>query len=228
MRRHLAVLTVLALLFAGCGDDSGDDAASLGGESPDETSRPDSEDAPSDEDLEGLLLTLEDLPSGWAVDPESDDGSDDGDDDDEGMPECLREAPETDDSLATATASFLGGEDFPTLEESLDRLDPDTVDQQLDLVEGALDECGEFSAPLEDTELEMIGNITRVDLPTYGDRSAAWSMEMSAAGIDFSFLILFAAQDDLVLSFFYGNVGTEAVREAQPLVEQAFAKLATS
>lgn len=73
VRAGLAVAVGVALFVAaGCGDDSsenGDDAASATSRSGDtsDTTAPDTQ--PASPDLEAMLLTLDDMPEGWAATP---------------------------------------------------------------------------------------------------------------------------------------------------------------
>lgn len=229
MRRPAAILVVLTLLFAGaCGDDSTDAEDPVG--SGEDTTAPSSGgDATSEDALHDKLLTVDDLPEGWTVDPSADDdsGDDDSDsseDDDETTPDCLKAAEGDDSSTASADADFIKGEDFPSLSESLDVYPHDTIEDELATVIDVLDTCGDFHFTSD--EVEISGSITRVaSFPKFGDESAAWRMQMSAYGVAFDFAIVFVRQGDIALSVFYGDQGTDAVQQVQPLVQLALAKV---
>jgi hypothetical protein len=218
MRRLLALLTVLALLFAACGDD-GDSGSS------DDKGDPSSEaeDADNDPELEAKLLTADELGGKWTKDADS---ADSDNDDEEPGPECLKDPP-NDPDHEKAEASFTFDKDvtgFPSLQEQVtDYHDEATITSAFDTAAAALDSCGEFS--FEDGEYEYTGSIEPLDFPTVGDASEAWTLRLSAEGFDFTAFILYARTGQFGMSLYYLSDAQPDLEEFGQLADQAIAKV---
>jgi hypothetical protein len=217
MRRLLAPLTVLALLFAACGDDGGSDTDTQ------PTQPTAGEAADNDPELDGKLLTVEELGGKWSEDPGSravaDESSDDG-------PECLKDPP-NDPDHDTAQVSFTFDRDgvgFPSLQQQVtDYHDTATITSAFDTAAAAIDSCGEFTYGPEDSEVS--GSIEPLDLPTVGDASKAWTLRLSTQGFEFTAYIFYARTGQFGLSLYYLSNAQPDLEEFGELVDQALGKV---
>jgi hypothetical protein len=248
MRRPTAVLVILAVLFAGaCASHASGDAPNPVNASGDTTADLTS-DASSDPtadtvatttkaattpttaaaapakplteaELQSRLVTTNDLPQGWSVDPSASNSNSNGD-----LPECLKAVEVPNDPRPTAEADFVRGEDFPTFSEELEAYADGEVAPELDRAIKTVDGCGPFQFTSDGVDFS--GSITRnASFPTFGDQSAAWQMTFQAGGYSFHFAIVFVRQGNVGMTVFYGGVADGALELAKPFVQKAVAKL---
>ena len=222
MRRLLALLTVLALLFAACGDDGGSDKdIDTGGKTTSTTAGEAAAD--NDPELDGKLLTADELGGKWTEDPGSravaDESSDDG-------PECLQDPPDDPDH-DKAQVSFTFDRDdvgFPSLKQQVtDYHDAATITSAFDTAAAAIDSCGEFTYGPKDEEIS--GSIEPADGPTVGDASRTWTLRLSTQGYEFTAYILYARTGQFGMSLYYLTDGELDADEFAQLAEQAIAKV---
>jgi hypothetical protein len=217
MRRLLALLIVLALLFAACGDDGGSDTDTQ------TTQATAGEAADNDPELDGKLLTADELGGKWSEDPGSravpDESSDDG-------PECLKDPPnDPDHDKAQVSFTFdRDGVGFPSLQQQVtDYHDTATITSAFDTAAAAIDSCGEFTYGPEGEEVN--GSIEPVDGPAVGDASRTWTLRLSTQGFEFTAYIFYARTGQFGLSLYYLSNAQPDLEELSRLVDQALAKV---
>jgi len=218
MRRLVALLTVLALLFAACGDDGGS-----GSDTDAKTTSTAAGTVANDPELDGKLLTADELGGEWSEEPGSravaDESSDDG-------PECLKDPPnDPDHDKAQVSFTFdRDGVGFPSLQQQVtDYHDAATLTSAFDTAAAAIDGCGEFSYGPEDAEVS--GRIEPVDGPTVGDASRTWTLHLATQGYEFTAYIFYARTGQFGVSLYYLTNGQLDLEEFRPLVDQAIAKV---
>ncbi len=217
MRRLLAPLTVLALLVAACGDDGGSDTVT-------ETTSTTAGGAAVDNDpeLDGKLLTADELGGTWSEDPGSRAVADERDDD---GPECLKDPPnDPDHDKAQVSFTFDRDTGFPSLRQQVtDYRDVATITSAFDTAAAAIDGCGEFTYGPEGDEIS--GSIEPADGPTVGDASRTWTLRLSTQGRQFSAYIFYARIGQFGLSLYYLTNGELDPAEFSELVDHALAKV---
>lgn len=165
MRRLVTTLALFVMLAAGCGGDGGNGngggtAAGGGAEAETGEQRAAAE----------LLLTVEDLPTGWTVAP--DDGEEGGEDDsaDEFCKGLDITKSEVEPS-SEAEADFQGGQTGPFASQLVAVYDGDKAEQAFDELVSALEDCKEVETADEDGT--FTGSLTPVSFPTLGDETHA-------------------------------------------------------
>jgi hypothetical protein len=223
MRRLLALLTVLALLFAACGDDGSDSDSDTDAKTTSTAEGATAGTVENDPELDGKLLTADELGGEWSEDPGSravaDESSDDG-------PECLKDPP-NDPDHEKAQVSFTFDRDgvgFPSLQQQVtDYHDAATLTSAFDTAAAAIDGCGEFTYGPEDAEVS--GSIEPVDGPTVGDASRTWTLHLATQGYEFTAYIFYARTGQFGVSLYYLTNGELDLEEFSQLVDQAIAKV---
>ena len=230
MRRAMlgAVVAVLALVVAACGNDqggsgnAGDTTTTTGGAT---TTQP----APTEAEARAALLTTADLPSGWQAD--DDEGEDDDDDtDDNPCPEF--DKVDAEKPAAEAEASFAPGPTGPFVEHTVELYaDDDAAERVMQLVAEAVEACKTFTASDEDLG-KLNGTFEESAAPDLGDDALAAKLTAKGGGIDITGEVL-AVRDGRAISvvFHLGvqapGVGGGRVQSAltQDLARKAAAKL---
>ena len=221
-KRWLGVLFVALLAVGACGGGDDSDTSDAGGS--DETSSTDVADLPGEDELQPALLTVEDVPAGWAEVP--DDG-DEGDD-----PLCgIRisnllgfEA----DELPRAEVQFAEDVDAgPSIGEQVGFVPEGQGDDALRLLQDAVADCesDEFNG------LEV--SVSDLSFPAVGEQSTAYRVHFedpdSGQALDVD--TVWARQGDLLIYLFaYDTMGnpTELLQTYAPVaVDKATDTLAS-
>jgi hypothetical protein len=197
--RRLTCLAVLLMLplFAGCGSD-GEKRADTVSDDRSTTTRSEKQDEGrstplTQDDLEGALLTIDDMPTGWAGSPPEDDSDDDFCDD----------APELVEPKIEAEASYQEDEFGPIYFEAIGVYDD--ANAYMDKLEEVVDACRSFT-DVDDEGTETTGSIQPLSFPKLGEETFA--MRASGEGGGFSFsgdFVIIRLSDDLIMMS--GTVG---------------------
>ena len=166
-------------------------------------------------DLEAQLLSVADLPTGWAVDNSSDP--------DTAAPSCLKQAKAITDTPHSVRAEFVKGTDVPTLSDSIGYYDSsDNAEHKFTAAAQVLTSCKDVSFDSDGTH--VTGTVGALSFPKIGDRSAAWRFTFDAGGQSFG-AIEVLIQKDKELEIL-GLVDIEpSVDELETLCQTAVAKL---
>jgi hypothetical protein len=249
MRRSALIVPVLAVLataLTACSDDddrptraitvvesdNGGGVAPDGPADPSETAEPEAGAGGrlDQQQAESALLTVRDLPSGWAVTPDEGDEEDDSEDTIE--PErCQTVIDALDDfggadPAAEADADFNKGGAFGTqltqsIESYADEIDPD----QLQDVADAFTECPEF------TSTDAAGTVSRITVSpmsfaNLGDQTAAFAMTFEEEeGFAVSLNIAMVVVGHNLVSLLSGGLAGGDGAELEQIGRTAIAKL---
>jgi hypothetical protein len=194
----LAVLLMLPLL-AGCGSDGEDRADTVS----DDRSTTTTADKPKErstpltkDDLAAALLTIDDMPTGWAGSPPEDDSDDDFCDD----------APKLGDPKIEAEATFQEDEFGPVYFEAIGVYDD--AEAYMDKLEEVVDACRSFT-DVDDEGTETTGSIQPLSFPKLGEETFAMRATGEGGGFSFSgdFVIIRLSDDLLMMSGTIGIMG---------------------
>lgn len=185
MKRQVAAVLSLSMVLAACSSQTISGKAqsapptSLGSTASAGHSRP-----PATPNLNTQLLTVSDLPIGWAVDNSSSSGSND-------QPSCLKQATPVAHAVTHAGVAFTMGSTFPRIFETIGRFaDAATAETEFVALSQVLDSCTDVSGTSGGTR--FTGTIGSMSFPTIASGSKAWAMTFQAQGISFGFdLVLF-------------------------------------
>lgn len=182
-RAKALTCAVLLLLATACGEGDSDRAETVStppsDPTPTATASPDAaaKDSESDAepaDAEAVLLTVEDMPTGWSTDP-SDDG-DDGPDD--GANLCDQDPVDEFEPASEATANFAAGNMGPFLEHIVAVFDDGQAEQALDMMLDALESCDEWTEDTEDGTTTY--RPSPLSFPTFGDQTVAVRIDVES------------------------------------------------
>jgi hypothetical protein len=147
---------------------------------------------PNDPELEALLLTVDDLPTGWAIESFgtfSDGGDDDGDGDECGS-DIIPGLGDVDDN-PTASVDFSSGGELPEInlfsQLIIDVGDGDAAEQFIEAVPEVLSEC-----PLTVDDEGAETSVSEMSFPDLGDASIAYEISVSAEDVPFTLTGAFA------------------------------------
>lgn len=186
MKRFAVLVSLVALSLTACSSGGGEkDVPKRAGE-------PASKEAASEyttlskADLKSVVLTLDDMPAGYAVDTDEDEESED-DDFTSGDPGCKELVDSTDGDkykLDEAEASFTQGDFGPFVAESVTTTKPGKADDSLSEGRRALDSCGSYLSGQGDDAVKF--KVGRLSFPNLGDETLAYSLTGEASGFPFS------------------------------------------
>jgi hypothetical protein len=169
-------------------------------------------------DLKSQLLTVSELPTGWALDNSAANNTNDT------TPPCLAAVKAKVEPAAKADQDFVKGTDFPALSQHIgDFGSSSAASSPFSDMTSTLDGCRDVSFTSEGTKIT--GSIGQMSFAKLGDRSEAWQMVLSAqgqtVGID---LVLVQRNRELEL-LLYGELGSPDVGQFTALASKAVAKL---
>jgi hypothetical protein len=167
--------------------------------------------------VKSQLLTVEDLPAGWAVDNSGNDSS-------ASTPACVRHLKDIMETDEHADADFVKGDPFPALNQGLGRF-ATSADAVKAFTQGSavLDGCKDIS--FTSGGEKITGSIGPMSLPTFGERSRAWRVDLSAQGITVGMFILMVQKGAEIQALVYGDFGTPDVDEFTTLAKTAVDKM---
>ena len=180
------------------------------------SSKKSSSDVPVSPALKAKLLTVADLPSGWAVDSSVSDtgggGSSPGD------PQCVRDVQNNvPGETGRASVDFAQSGGLPALEEELGSFKTEAdAKKALATVSKALDSCRDFS--FDDSGTPVKASIARANFEQVGDESAAYRGSFSVEGVTGELWLVYVRRGATGAIFSYVNVGSADATEVQQLV----------
>lgn len=193
-RKRITAFAVLASLAAGCGGEAGDnDTASVGGSVAENTTTTGRDEATTTEAeseaaMADVVVQLDDLPSGWTVQPPDEDDDDDSDLCGTGAGDPL----EAIEAVDEANSGFGQSEFGPIVLSGASRLDSEEVAEGgIDQVQALFDDCESFTE-VDDEGQETVYAVSEMSFPDLGDDSSGYRMTANSLlgpiAIDFAFV----------------------------------------
>ena len=176
----------------------------------------------TDADLQPMLLTVDDMPTGWSIDTTDSSNSSDG------MPKCLQELDslDTGPSDASAEAKFIGSASgLPAADETIGPFGPGAP-STFDQATAFLDSCSDVSFDSDGQHIS--GTMGKMAFPAVGDQSAAWRMSYTVQGLPLTIDVVLARQGDLGVLVSAAYFGTADPRFLQTMTTKALSKLPAS
>jgi hypothetical protein len=216
----VTALTVISLLLGACSV-STDFSADRSADSPNTTelapfdpsgskgNRTAPADAFTDEDMAQLLVTIGDLPTGWATDdsPATDNPRDT-------QPSCLSAADAIAGDAPSASVSFTSTDTGEFFYESLANIATGaegTFNQLVDTLDGCTDVS--FTTNGQD----IVGTMEPISFYEYGDDSAAWRMRFPLRGETLDYELVAVRYDHIIAVYAFAG--------ASPVDEDTFDEL---
>jgi hypothetical protein len=209
--RWLAVGIGTVFLLAACSSSGGDP-----GSSP-PASNPQTAASVPVRNLKPQLLTVSDLPTGWAVDNSSDSGGGT-------APPCVKNLKSKLDTTDHAEADFVKGTDVPVFNQQLG--DYGTSAEALARYRTStriLDGCRDFSFTSDGHK--FTGSIGQLSFSKLGQNSDAWQIVLSAEGLTLGLDVVLVQKGTELALFLYGDFGTPDMSEFTQLVNKALARV---
>jgi hypothetical protein len=170
--------------------------------------------------LTSQLLTVADLPTGWAIDNSADTN-------DTTTPPCLASVKTRVEPPSKADQDFVKGTDFPALSQHIGFFgSPATATSTFDELSSILDACKDVSFTSDGTKIT--GSIGEMSFAKLGDQSEAWQMVLSAEGQTIGIDLALARKGPELELLLYGNYGTPDVGEFVSLATKAMSKVPAS
>jgi hypothetical protein len=214
VRKALVGVLAGSLLLAACGSSGGSGIQSQGtagvGSSGKNTSSP---------KLKPQLLTLDALPTGWAVDNSSDESSGT-------APKCLKNVKSTmrSDDRSEAEADFVKGTTFPQLSQQIADFGSDaSAAQKFSAAVALVDACRDISFTVQGHKIT--GSIGAMSFQQVAPKTHAWNIVLSAEGITIGFYAAYVQKGAEVESIIYSDFGTPNLDEYTNFVKAAVAKM---
>lgn len=202
--RTLVLLCVLSLVTA-CGSDGDGE-----GDSTESDVR-----VYSEAELQEALLVLEDLPKGWKVGEDDDEGGED---------EACGDAVFGEAFDSDVEANFQRSDFGPFFSESLAQLKESEAAAGVEAFRSALAECASYTQTDEDgTETEI--TLEEIDAPDLGDDAVATKMTATTPLGAFVMDLCLVRIDGTVATFAYGGFGGADDEKMADLAEQGIDKL---
>lgn len=166
--------------------------------------------------LKSQLLTVSELPIGWA-DDNSSDNSDNSD-----APRCVRNLKSTFHTSSRAERRFVKGTDIPTLQQSLGYFGASAA-ATYKAGAAILNRCKDVSFTSDGHRIT--GSIGALSFPKLGEQSAAWQLVLSTQGVTLGVHVVLVQKGSELTELLYGDVGTPDLAEVMSLARKAVAKM---
>ncbi len=167
------------------------------------------------------MLTVADLPTGWAIDNSADTN------DNTTTPPCLASVKTKVEPPSKAEQDFVKGTDFPALSQHIGFFaSPSTATSTFGDLSSILDACKDVSFSSDGTKIT--GSIGEMSFAKLGDQSEAWQMVLSAEGQTIGIDLALARKGPELELLLYGNYGTPDVGEFVSLATKAMSKVPAS
>ena len=206
MKRILVVVSALVVITACGGNETPERAGSAAPKGATSNYSP-----LSKVELKSVLLSIDDMPTGFAVDP---DPSDDEDDDDftSGDPGCkaLVESSEDDkNKVADKDASFTQGDFGPFVSESVSIVKKGTASDGFADARDGLGKCKSYVAGKGDDAAKF--KVGAMSFPNLGDETLAYQLSGEASGFPFTGHIVAVRLGDNIVFLSGVAIGTSAL-----------------
>jgi hypothetical protein len=171
--------------------------------------------------IKAQLLTVSDLPAGWAVDNSSNS------DDSGPEPPCLKNLKSGQKAIDKGEADFVQGTDFPVLQQQLGYFGSTaTTVRNYAVTVAVLNRCRDFS--FSSGGQKFTGTIGQLSFPKLGERSAAWRLVLSASGLRFGIDLAIMQKGPELNLMLYGDLGTPDTATFASIARTAVAKMPAS
>jgi hypothetical protein len=180
-------------------------------------SKPQSSASVPARNLKPQLLTVAELPTGWAVDNSSDSS-------DSGAPPCLKDLKATFNTSDRAKVDFVKGTDLPQFEQSLGYFG--TIAAALAKYQAGaaiLNNCKDVSFTSDGHK--FTGSIGALSFPKVGQQSSAWQLVISTQGVTVGLDAVLVQVGPELTMLIYGDLGGPDLDEATSLARKAVAKM---
>jgi hypothetical protein len=243
MRRlsAIAILGVVTLGLAACGEDRPDRAITV---EPSETSTSntvENADAQAEEPAPGAgdrlstkqakdaLIRVQDLPSGWAKDPNEDDDEDDDDPIEpascDKLMSSLNDESKDGTRVAHATASFSTGGLFGTvLTEEISSFKEDAPVERLQDVADVLGKCPTFTSTDADG-VKSRYTVSPMSMANLGDQTLAMRMDVKNDTISVQAALAYVVVGHNVVTFSAGGIAGVDGAQLEKIARTAIARL---
>lgn len=167
--------------------------------------------------VKSQLLSVSDLPTGWAIDNSQDNG-------DTSTPPCLRSLKSKLQTTDKAEADFVKGTDFPALQQQLAYYGTtSTAAGKYTAATGILNNCKDVSFTTDGEKVH--GTIGQLSFPKLGEDSTAWQLVLSQQGITVGIDAVLVHKASELALFLYGDLGTPDTSEFTDIINKALAKM---
>ena len=229
--RPMWVVGLVALLLAACGGGKDDRATTLQPATPAATSASGMTTPPAvtstiaaitaSTDLQKALLTLDDMPTGFTVDPP--DADDEG-----GTDPCGRSTELRQRAVQNVEAGFAKGQLGPFVSHTIGLFRSGTAKDAMDYARKVFEECREWSDTTGDgTVLKF--RLSPVSFPRLGDQTFAMRVDVDGGSVKAQGDLVYVRRKDVIflLANTMGGLGTASVDSAmtEQLVRKADEKL---
>jgi hypothetical protein len=167
-------------------------------------------------DLKSQLLSVAEVPVGWAVDNSSD-KSDDSD-----TPPCFKHVKSTLHTSDRAEVRFVKGTDLPTLQQSLGYFGSSAAGTY-QAGAAVINSCKDIS--FTNGGHRISGSIGALSFPKLGQQSSAWQFVLSTEGVTFGIDVVLVQKGSELTELIYADIGTPDIDEATLLARKAVAKM---
>ncbi|MGD9890125.1 MAG: hypothetical protein AB7R89_28220 [Dehalococcoidia bacterium] len=224
MRWIPATIAIIALSLVACGSDSDqadtlsaptpaaatsqsvsttEAAASVATTAPTATATPPPRGTPSEADVRAALITLQDLPTGWTIDPDPDTDEDDG----EGT---ICDIPSARQSrLVSVEANFQKGTIGPFISHAISVYQDGAAKQLMDDAVKILETCREWETTNDDGS-PLVMKLTPLSFAKVGEQTFAFRATMTSGGFPFQADIVYLRDGDVMHVVTYMTVGVTA------------------
>jgi hypothetical protein len=164
-----------------------------------------------------LLLSINDLPTGWAINNASNDSSP--------GPACLATLKKSFDATKKADVTFVSGTSAPQLVHAVGTYaDASTASAAFDRGTGILDGCKDIS--FTSSGKKYTGAIGAMSFPATGDRSKAWAMSLSNSGLTIGIDVVLFLKGSAIEEVALLDLGSPDTDDLKTFCDAAVAKTA--
>ncbi|KQY55741.1 hypothetical protein ASD11_14610 [Aeromicrobium sp. Root495] len=158
------------------------------------------------------MLTLDDMPTGYSVDPDPADDSSDDDftSGDPGCKELVDSADVKSNKVDEEEASFTQGDYGPFVAESVTTTKEGKAGDGFADARKALDSCNSYTAGEGDDSVTF--KVSRMSFPNLGDETLAYSLSGESSGFPFSGQIVVTRLGDNVILLSAAGVGGSGMK----------------
>lgn len=195
-------------------------ACSSSGSNPGSSSPPSNPQSSSSipaRNLKSQLLSVSDLPSGWAIDNSSDTSSN-------SIPPCVKNLKSKLNTSDKAQIGFVKGSDVPDFGQQIGYFGTATAAlAKYQSGTRILNACKDFSFSSDGHK--YTGSIGQLSFPALRPRSTAWQITLSTEGVTVGIDVALVQKGSELSFLLYADVGSVDVSDFLPLARKAVAKM---
>jgi hypothetical protein len=168
-----------------------------------------------DAQSETTLLTVAELPTGWAVDNSPQNGS---------VPQCIKALDSTFGISHSTEGDFVKGTDFPEFKQALNDLGTSAAAvTRYQAGAAILNDCKDVSYVSDGQRIT--GSIGALSFPQVGQQSSAWQMVLSTQGETVGIDVVLVQKGSELLLMNYDDIDSPDLDEATSFARKAAAKI---